>query len=174
MQVIPLACGCMLLNNELPVSNACTYCVHHWRCCDCRRCFRLRDTESFSRQLNIFYLWVKSSTPTFLWPAWKIICAERLPRQHSFLKRNNHFKLPPPSPLWLVPCSDHHQVVQEARAHFLFLHLGLRTSCASAHLGSMLPVESVLHSQNSRRASGGKLRLLAVHRCAWKKNREKI
>lgn len=133
------------------------------------------EIRNLSQDSSIFfYLWVKSSTPTFLWPAWRIICAERLPRQHSFLKRNKLFKLPPPSPLWLVPCSDHHQVVQEARAHFLFLHLGLRTSCASAHLGSMLPVESVLHSKNSRRDSGGKLRLLAVHRCGWKKTKPGI
>lgn len=70
-----------------------------------------------------------------------------------------------------VPCSDHHQVVQEARAHFLFLHLGLTASCTSAHLGSVLPVESVVPSHHSCRASGGKRRLLAVHRGSWKKNK---
>lgn len=80
-------------------------------------------------------------------------------------------KVPASPMVKLVPCSDHHQVVQEARAHFLFLHLGLTTSCTSAHLGCVLAVESVVPSHRSRRASGGKSSLLAAHRSGWKINK---
>lgn len=43
-----------------------------------------------------------------------------------------------------LPCADHHQVVQEARARFLFLHLG-----PSRRPGPTFPLESVAPSHRS-------------------------
>lgn len=58
----------------------------------------------------------------------------------------------------LLPRSDHHQVVQKARAHFLFLHFYWTKSCPSRHSVSTLPLELVVGSHGLVGASSVRLK----------------
>lgn len=75
------------------------------------------------------------------------------------------------SQIKFLPCSDHHQVVEKARAHFLFLHLGLTTSRMSRHPGSMFPLESVVPFHHNWEVSGVKFKLISlINHCGGSKN----